>query len=240
MEFDTTMDLDTRIDLLLTKLKLDSLVPNSNKISKLCKDNDIIDYDIVDTKEETTEEQAEEESIEEAEESTEEAEESTDEAEETDTEESTEDKLENTYLFYNEKNEVQKEIDDFNYHLLKNSGDWLIAKNIVSSSKENTEFFWDYLDLLFKKKYTSDKSDSFDNIIKVIYSSNESVFEFDTVISKYIVDNLKLSKYKPNGYIFNNNDNNNNIWSFTIIVITNKNIYSANRYIDETTIGCFY
>lgn len=91
------------------------------------------------------------------------------------------------------------------------------------------------MDLLFK-----DKHDSFDNIVKVIYSSNESVFEFDTVISKYIVDNLKISKYKPNGYIFNNNDSNNNIWSFKLVVITSKNTYSTNRYIDDTTIGCLY
>jgi len=142
-----------------------------------------------------------------------------------------------TFLFYNETEEIKKETDAFNYHLLKNSGNWLIAKTIVSYSKENTEFFWDYLDLLFKK---NDTPDSFDNINKVIYSSNESVFEFDTVISKYIVDNLKISKYKPNGYIFNNNDSNNNIWAFTIIVITSKNIYSANRYIDDTTLGCLY
>ena len=89
--------------------------------------------------------------------------------------------------------------------------------------------------LLFKK---NDAPDSFDNIHKVIYSSNESVFEFDTVISKYIVDNLKICKYIPSGYLFNNS-NDTNMWSFKIVVITNKNIYAANRYIDEHKIGCF-
>ena len=139
-----------------------------------------------------------------------------------------------SYLFYNEYKEIQKENDAYNYHLCKNTGDWLIAKTIVSYSKDksNSEFFWDYLDLLFKEN-----NDNFDNIDRVIYSSNDTVFEFDTTISKYIVDNLKICKYKPNGYIFNNNES--NTWSFKIVVITNTNVYSANRYIDETKIGCF-
>jgi len=138
------------------------------------------------------------------------------------------------YLFYNEQKEMQDEIDGYNYNLNKNTGNWLIAKNIISNSKKdktNSEYFWDYLELLFKE------SDNFDNIKKVIYSANESVFEFDSTIAKYVVDNLKICKYKPNGYLFNNSENNK--WSFKIVVITNKNIYSANRYIDETSIGCY-
>jgi hypothetical protein len=141
----------------------------------------------------------------------------------------------NSYLFYNQSQEMQYEIDNYNYHLKKNTGDWLLAKNIIASSenKTNTEFFWDHLDLLFK-----DKQDNFDNIIKIIYSSDNTLIEFDTKISKYIVDNLKICKYKPNGYLFNNN-NDTNIWSFKIVVITSKNIYAANRYIDEHKLGCF-
>jgi hypothetical protein len=139
------------------------------------------------------------------------------------------------YLYYNEQKEMQDEIDGYNYNLNKNTGNWLIAKTIISNSKKdkaNSEFFWDYLELLFNG------SDNFDNIKKIIYSANESVFEFDTTIAKYIVDNLKICKYKPNGYLFNNNTENNK-WNFKIVVVTSKNIYSANRYIDETSIGCF-
>ena len=141
----------------------------------------------------------------------------------------------NSYLFYNQDQEIQDEISSFNYHLQKNSGDWLLAKHIVSYSKDklNTEFFWDYLDLMFKET-----DDNFDNINKIIYSSNESLFEFDTNISKYIVDNLKICKYIPSGYLFNNS-NDTNMWSFKIVVITNKNIYAANRYIDENKLGCY-
>lgn len=142
--------------------------------------------------------------------------------------------IQNNYLYYNEMQDIQDEICSFNYHLLKNTGDWLLAKHIVSYSnnKTNTEFFWDYLDLLFKES-----NDKFENITKIIYSSNETVFEFDTNISKYIVDNLKISKYKTNGYIFNSTDN--NVWNFKIVVITSKNIYAVNRYIDENKIGCY-
>lgn len=143
--------------------------------------------------------------------------------------------IHNSYLFYNQTQEMQIEIDNYNYHLNKNTGDWLLAKNIValSESKPNTEYFWDQLDLLFKVN-----NDNFDNIIKIIYSSDNTLIEFDTKISKYVVDNLKICKYKPNGYLFNNN-NDTNIWAFKIVVVTSKNIYSANRYIDEHKIGCF-
>ena len=138
---------------------------------------------------------------------------------------------------------MQDEINEFINKKSKTNRDWIIAKHIVlhfdssdSSDKtryiSNTEFFWDYLDILF-----NENNDSFDNITKVIYSSNNLVFEFDTIISKFIVDNLKICKYKPNGYLFNKNEN--NIWDFTIIVITKNNVYSANRYVDETHIGCF-
>ena len=143
--------------------------------------------------------------------------------------------IHNSYLYYNQSQEMQIEIDNYNYHLKKNTGDWLLAKKIValSESKPNTEFFWDYLDLLFK-----DNNDNFDNIIKIIYSADNTLIEFDTKISKYVVDNLKICKYKPAGYLFNNN-NDTNIWAFKLVVITSKNIYASNRYIDEHKIGFF-
>ena len=153
---------------------------------------------------------------------------------EQDSEQDNEDELINkkTHLYYNEKQEIQEEINSLIYHSNKNTSDWLLAKKIVSYSEKDSNFFWDYLDLLFKVN-----NDNFDNINKVIYSSNESVYEFNTIIAKFIVDNLKIYKFKPNGYIFNNNEN--NTWSFKIVVITTKHIYTANRYIDENKIGCY-
>ena len=144
-----------------------------------------------------------------------------------------------TYLVYDEAAEMATEIDNFNYHLYKNTEHRLSAKTIVSSSIKNIKsqtksqsFFWDYLDILFKNN-----NDDFNNIQKVIYSTNGLVFEFDNTIAKYIVDNLKINTFKPSGYIFSSTDN--NIWDFKIVVTTTKNVYSANRYIDENTIG-FY
>ena len=140
-----------------------------------------------------------------------------------------------TYLVYDETSDIIQEIKDYSSRLCKNNDTWISAKNIVSSSFKNTKsqsFFWDYLDILFKNT-----NDDFNNIKKVIYSINDIVFEFDTTIAKYIVDNLRINNFKPSGYIFSSTDN--NVWDFKIIVITSKNVYSANRYIDETTIG-FY
>ena len=140
-----------------------------------------------------------------------------------------------TYLVYDEEVEMKNEVDDFNSHLYKNNDSWISAKTIVSSSIKNNKsqsFFWDYLDILFKNN-----SDDFNNIQKVIYSSNCTLHEFNNTIAKYIVDNLKINNFKPSGYIFSSTDN--NAWDFKIIVVTSKNVYSSNRYIDENTIG-FY
>jgi hypothetical protein len=142
-----------------------------------------------------------------------------------------------TILIYNEIQEIQNEINIFNEHLFKNTGSWLSAKTIISNSVNNisnTEYLWDYLDILFKNN-----NDDFDNIQSIIYSSNGSIFEFNnTTISKFIVDNLKICKFKSIGYIFNNN-NENNIFNFKLVVITNKNIYPVNRYIDENKLGYY-
>jgi len=169
-------------------------------------------------------------------------------------------------LFYNEHIEIQNEINAFYYHLHKNSYNWLVAKQIVSltvENKANTEFFWDYLDILFNNntyentdknndKNSNDKNsndkdsnnnhnniNNFDDIQKVIFSFDNNVFEFNNTIAKYLVDNLKIFKYKPSGYIFNKNNNEQNKFNFKIVVITHTNVYSVNRYIDENKLG-FY
>ena len=140
------------------------------------------------------------------------------------------------YLSYNELDEIQNENYLMNYHINKNIGHWKIAKNIISEStndKSNSEFFIDYLDLLFNLN-----EDNFDNIKKVIYKKNDSkeeiyeMHEFDSTISKYIVDNLKIIPYTSPGYVFKNNETKNK-WSFKIVVITSKDIYSFNRYIEN-------
>lgn len=140
-----------------------------------------------------------------------------------------------TYLVYDEEEEIKNEIKDYSSRINKNNDSWITAKTIISSSlnmNKSQIFFWDYLDIQFKEN-----NDDFDNIKKVIYSTNTIVLEFENTIAKYIVDNLKINKFKPSGYIFSNTDN--NIWDFKIVVITNNNIYSSNRYIDENVIG-FY
>jgi hypothetical protein len=167
-------------------------------------------------------------------------------------------------LFYNEQLEIQNEIAAYNYHLHKNSYNWLLAKKIVSltvENKANTEFFWDYLDILFnsntntntntntnnnnndednnKDSNSNHNHDNFDDIQKVIFSFDNNVFEFNNIIAKYLVDNLKIFKYKPSGYLFNKNNNEQNKFNFKIVVITHKNVYSVNRYIDENKLG-FY
>ena len=140
-----------------------------------------------------------------------------------------------TYLVYDEEEEIKTEIKDYESHINKNNDSWITAKNIISSSlKQNNShtFFWDYLDIQFKNN-----NDDFNNIKKVVYSTNTVILEFENTIAKYIVDNLKINKFKPSGYIFSSTDN--TIWDFKIVVITTNNIYSSNRYIDENTIG-FY
>ena len=136
----------------------------------------------------------------------------------------------------NDEYEQQFEENRLNYHTNKESGNWLIAKMIINQSytdSQRTVFFNDYLDKLFIQN-----SDCFDNITNVYYIQNESLstfFKFDRTEGKYIVENLKINEYKPNGLIYASD----NKWSFKIIVITTKNIYCANRYINDELIG-FY
>lgn len=143
------------------------------------------------------------------------------------------------YMIYNEKKEMDEEKQLFDYHKSKDCGYWKIAKMIITHStkdKNNTEFFLDYLDNELKKN-----NDKLENINKVFYTNHldiNIVYEFEETIAKYIIENLKIFKFKPLGYIFNT-DINQNKWSFTISVITNKSIYTSNRYITENQIG-FY
>ena len=143
------------------------------------------------------------------------------------------------YIIYNEKKEMDEELQLFNYHKSKDYGYWKIAKMIISHSindKNNTEFFLDLLDIELHKN-----NDSLENIEKVFYTNNldiDMVYEFRGSIAKFIVENLKIYKFKQLGYIFNN-DINQNKWNFTISVITNKSIYTSNRYISINQIG-FY
>ena len=143
------------------------------------------------------------------------------------------------YMIYDEKKEMELEQELLNYHKQKDSGYWKIAKMIVehsSKDKNNTEFFLDSMDNEFKKN-----KDTFENVEKVFYKNDldiDIVYEFDTTISKYIVENLKIFKYKPSGYLFKT-DSNQNKFKFTITIITSKNIYTINRYINENKMGFF-
>jgi len=143
------------------------------------------------------------------------------------------------YMIYDEKKEMELEQELLNYHKQKNSGYWKIAKMIVehsSKDKTNTDFFLDSIDNEFIKN-----KDTFENIEKVFYKNEldiDIVYEFDTSISKYIIENLKIFKFKPDGYLFKN-DINHNKFNFTITIITSKNSYTINRYINENQMGFF-
>jgi len=146
---------------------------------------------------------------------------------------------EKVFLYYDEYYELQDEEIMESYHKEKNFGNWHYAKRIISHSnddKQATEFFSDYLE-----RQLRENNDNFNNIQKVYYKNNLDVgiiFEFEEYVAKYLVDNLKIQEYKPKGYIFSG-DENQNKWAFKIIVITSKGIYSANRYITDSIIGCY-
>lgn len=141
-----------------------------------------------------------------------------------------------TYLTYDEQTEIKDEIAMMNYHINKDSGDWLDAKTIISQQDDTrTEFLWDYLESRFKLN-----NDNFDNIKQIFYKDTflNSICEFGETTSKYLIDNLKIKKFVPKGYIFSSSDKLNE-WDFSIIVVTTNNVYSVNRYIDENMIGWY-
>lgn len=125
------------------------------------------------------------------------------------------------------------------YHILKQSGDWYYAKMIVSHAyqdKNNTELFCDYLEKQLQKN-----NDCFENITTAYYKNDldiDIIYEFAPEPAKHLIDNLRIPAYKQQGIIFSNPEDANK-WSFKIVVITTKGIYTANRYITEDLIGCY-
>ena len=143
-----------------------------------------------------------------------------------------------TYLVYDETTEINNEVSIMNYHTNKDSGKWQDAKIIISQSNQDntrTEFLWDYLESKFKLN-----NDDFDNIRHIFYKDTffNSICEFTETPAKYLIDNLKIKKFIPKGYIFSTSDKLNE-WNFTITIITTMGIYSANRYVDENLIGWY-
>lgn len=143
-----------------------------------------------------------------------------------------------TFLVYDEQTEINDELTMMNYHTNKDSGEWLDAKTIISQSNQDntkTEFLWDYLESRFKLN-----NDDFNNIRQIFYKDTflNSICEFSETTAKYLIDNIKIKKFVPKGYIFSTNDKLNE-WHFTITIITTMGIYTANRYVDENMIGWY-
>lgn len=144
-----------------------------------------------------------------------------------------------SFIGYDLEEEQNLEKLQNEYHIMKQSGDWYYAKMIVSHAyqdKNNTDLFWNHLEKQFLKN-----DDSFDNIITTYYKNDldiDIIYQFASEPSKHLVDNLRIPAYKPHGIIFSNPEDANK-WSFKIVVITNKGIYTANRYITEDLIGCY-
>ena len=144
-----------------------------------------------------------------------------------------------SHICYDLEEEQNIEKIQNEYHIMKQGGNWYYAKMIVSHAyqdKNNTDLFWDHLEKQFLKN-----GDSFDNISTVYYKNDldiDIIYQFACEPAKHLIDNLRIPAYKPHGIIFSNPEDANK-WSFKIVVITNKGIYTANRYITEDLIG-FY
>lgn len=89
--------------------------------------------------------------------------------------------------------------------------------------------------IIIKNDSSTDNVSEFGISYNTKINSNK-VYEFNTGVAKFVIENLKIYKYQPRGYVFNTYIN-TNIFSFKIVIITNKSIYSINRYIDEYTIA---
>jgi len=144
-----------------------------------------------------------------------------------------------SFIGYDLEEEQNLEKLQNEYHIMKQSGDWYYAKMIVSHAyqdKNNTDLFIEHLEKQFQKN-----GDSFNNIITAYYKNDldiDIIYQFACEPAKHLIDNLRIPAYKPNGIIFSNPEDANK-WSFKIVVITNKGIYSANRHITEDLIGCY-
>lgn len=144
-----------------------------------------------------------------------------------------------SFISYNIEEEQNIEKEQNEYHTMKNTGDWYYAKLIISHAyqdKNNTDLFCDHLEKQFQKY-----NDSFDNIITVYYKNDldiDIIYQFSKEPAKHLIDNLRIPSFKQHGYFFSNAEDANK-WSFKIVIITNKGIYTANRYITDNLIG-FY
>lgn len=125
------------------------------------------------------------------------------------------------------------------YHMEKCYGDWHYAKMIISHAyqdRNNTEYLFDYLDKLMHKN-----GDFIGNVQHVYYKNDldiDIVYEFTPDPGIHLLENLRIPAYKPHGIIFSNSEDTNK-WSFKIVVVTSKSIYTANRYINDELIGCY-
>ncbi len=143
------------------------------------------------------------------------------------------------HIVYNLEEEQKQEQADYDYHFNKDHGNWHYSKMIVSHSWEDknaTEFLTDYLERQFQLN-----NDCFENIQTVYYKNDldiDIIYSFEADPAKHLVDNLRIPLFKPNGILFNNPEDANK-WTFKIVIITSRGIYTANRYITENIIG-FY
>lgn len=144
-----------------------------------------------------------------------------------------------SFIGYDLEEEQNQEKLQNEYHINKDHGDWYYAKMIISHAyqdKNNAVFFWDHLEKQMLKN-----GDGFENIITAYYKNDldiDIVYQFAKEPAKHLIDNLRIPAFKPDGIIFSNREDANK-WSFKIVVITSKGIYSANRYITEDLIGCY-
>ena len=144
-----------------------------------------------------------------------------------------------THLIYDEVQEIYEEAQKESYNIKKDSGNWLIAKELVKSSygsTNHTDFFIDVL-----ANHMREKQDEFSEINEVLFENEKTIHCFGSEIGKYIVENIKIPAYKSKSYFsgISGYDDSVNQWGWKIIVITNKSIYCANRLITETQMACF-
>ena len=142
--------------------------------------------------------------------------------------------------------EQEVEREELEYHTAKSTGIWKLAKLIIAHENVDTPpqqgtstvskvFYFDYLE-----KQMQAANDSFENIMCLYYKSYTTVtgdvlHVFDKPVAQYIVENLKIDEYRPNGLIFNAD----NSWDFQVTVITSKGVYCANRYVTRDVIGMY-
>ena len=130
---------------------------------------------------------------------------------------------------------VEEELN-YDYHKYKNTGNWFYSKKIIENARNDKQRLTYFIDLF--EKHLNENNDSFDNIRSVFYKANydiDMVYEFEEAVGKFFVDNLKIIDYKPDGYLYSAD----NKWDFKIVILTTKNIYSFNRYINKDQFGCY-